>query len=562
MLDSMLLDQPLPAQAQPHRVNCQHTIEPDQSVDLVDIDEPGCLRHIFFTMQPKRLRELILRIWWDGEDKPSVECPVSDFFGVGHDLTTSSLNTPWFYNSPFYGYNCYLPMPFASAARISVTNESDQQHVIISMVSYDTFEQPPDTSWRFHAAWRRAFPTYRRGENLTLLEAKGHGRLLGTIYHCVKRDADDRWTHGGGDQIFIDGETAKPAFIYGTGGEDFAHHAWGLYPQGGIFAGAHHVHPVPGIKRAEGQFAFEPHGFEQHDGGHYSMYRFFIPDAVKFKQSIRMTFGTVENEISSTTYWYQSEPHVSFTKLIDVPARAYGKRVTPEAGLQALAFTNDYPVAVLGPYLHGDTAKTSPPWRPDQPIDLAARYETNIKQPYGDVVRAPYEIYWRRSNFRGGFLDLAAIHRPKGLLRPRGLWNHRNLPVHTSTAICLSLKAIKACSMTLRLGFEDRLDVWLNTKQQATLDRPSPKHWSTQDVVLQLPAGSCNLVIEHTNDRPTRWSSWGLFVAFLNEQGKCIFDLPMDTFETLDPTPERYRDPWPPDGMVENDNWRDPAMLV
>src|SRR5690606_31401478 len=122
---------------------------------------------------------------------------------------------------------------------------------------------------------RRVYPGYRRGAGHVVLEAIGEGKVLGCIYHTVKRDSDDRWSHGGADQLFIDGDTPYPQYVYGTGGENYAHHAWGFYPRGGAYAGVHHVHPVPGIKRAEGVHAFEPHAFEQHDGGHYSMYRFY-----------------------------------------------------------------------------------------------------------------------------------------------------------------------------------------------------------------------------------------------------------------------------------------------
>ena len=281
MLDSLLSPYSTPTNFKLNRIRALHpTLGPQQSVTLTNIKSAGCIRHFFISMAPRNLRDLILRFYWDEEEHPSIECPVPDFFGIGHDLTTANLSSLLFYVAPHYGYNCYIPMPFGSHARITLTNEAETDASgIYSHISYETYESL-DIPYRLHAAWRRVYPAYRRGANINLMEAKGAGRILGVIYHVIRRDPDDRWTHGGGDQIFIDGDTADPTYIGGSGGEEFAHHAWGLYPGAGPFAGAHLVHPVPGIKRAEGPMPFEPHGFEQHEGGRISMYRYFIPDRV------------------------------------------------------------------------------------------------------------------------------------------------------------------------------------------------------------------------------------------------------------------------------------------
>src|SRR5207253_3063786 len=128
------------------------------------------------------------------------------FFGIGHDLNTSELNCELFYNAPNYGYNCYIPMPFSKGARITLTNESKSQkglHYVFDFHAYESLDVP----WRFHTAWRRVYPAYRRGAGLTVLEAKGEGKLLCCIYHVVKRDSDDRLSHGGAEQFFVDGDT-------------------------------------------------------------------------------------------------------------------------------------------------------------------------------------------------------------------------------------------------------------------------------------------------------------------------------------------------------------------
>lgn len=560
MLDTLLEPYRLPENYTIRRDNNAYMLQAGESALITDIDGPGCIRRVALSMQPKNLRTMVLRFYWDGEDDPSIECPVSDFFGIGHDMTTSELNTMLFFVAPMYGYNCYIPMPFADGARITLSNEGDEQMAgICYHMDYHTYDEVPQTPWRLHAAWRRVFPGYRRGENFKLLEAKGDGRLLGVIYHVVKRDSDDRWTHGGGEQLFIDGDTPTPQYVYGTGGEEFGHQCWGVYPSKGAFGGCSWCHPVPGVKRMEGNSPFEPHGFEQHDGGHYSIYRFYIPDKVRFSSSIRMNFGTCENEISSTTYWYQAEPHHRFTTLPSTQERRYGHRLAEESTYHPLDFAGNIPVAVLGPMLDRDDA----PWSGGRPIDLNAEYDNNLHRAYGDVVGPPYRVRWRRSAFRGGFIDLAASHRPKSALRTRGIWNQRSLPLGSISWQLIRVVADPDRRVILRVGFDDNTSVWLNGQVIAAMHRPNPKHWHTQDVELTLPAGESDIVISLDNQRAGRWSTWGLYASFLDEQKQPASGLSFIGFDDLDPTPDRYREPWPPGGQqTDIEDYRDPALLV
>lgn len=560
MLDTLLAPYHLPDDYTIHRDNNAYMLKGGESAVLTDIDGPGCIRRVAISMQPKNLRTMVLRFYWDGEEDPSIECPVSDFFGIGHNLTTSNLSTMLFFVAPLYGYNCYIPMPFATGARITLTNEGTELMAgICYHMDYHQYEEPPQTPWRLHAAWRRVFPGYRRGENFKLLEARGDGRLLGVIYHVVKRDSDDRWTHGGGEQIFIDGDTARPQYVYGTGGEEFGHHCWGVYPSSGAFGGCSWCHPVPGVKRMEGNSPFEPHGYEQHDGGHYSIYRFYIPDKIRFRSSIRMTFGTCENEISSTTYWYQSEPHHRFSTLPALEQRRYGNRLAEETTYQPLALAGDMPTAVLGPMLDRPDA----PWSGDRPLDLGTVYDNNLHRAYGDVVEPPYQVRWRRSDFRGGFIDLGAIHRPKSALRVRGIWNQRSLPLGSITYQLVRPVTDGPRRVVLRIGFDDNAAVWHNGSLVARLHRPNPKRWHTHDLELMLPGGASDVLISLDNHRAGRWSTWGLYARFLDQQLHPIDDLAFARFDDLDPTPERYRETWPPGGMHEDaGDFRDPALLV
>ncbi|MBN1902579.1 DUF2961 domain-containing protein, partial [Candidatus Sumerlaeota bacterium] len=62
-------------------------IDPHSSLTLAELEGPGEITHIWVTIataDPNHLRNLVLRIYWDGNVYPSVETPIGDFFGLGH----------------------------------------------------------------------------------------------------------------------------------------------------------------------------------------------------------------------------------------------------------------------------------------------------------------------------------------------------------------------------------------------------------------------------------------------------------------------------------------------
>ena len=61
-------------------------IGPRETVSIATINGPGVIRHIWVTMEhadPMHRLAMVLRMYWDGNAFPSVECPVGDFFGQG-----------------------------------------------------------------------------------------------------------------------------------------------------------------------------------------------------------------------------------------------------------------------------------------------------------------------------------------------------------------------------------------------------------------------------------------------------------------------------------------------
>jgi hypothetical protein len=78
------------------------------------------------------LRRLVLKMYWDGEEEPSVLVPVGDFFGIGHGRTRNFVSAP-LQMSPEDGksFNSFFHMPFADGARIEVTSELEHEEVLL-----------------------------------------------------------------------------------------------------------------------------------------------------------------------------------------------------------------------------------------------------------------------------------------------------------------------------------------------------------------------------------------------------------------------------------------------
>jgi hypothetical protein len=311
-------------------------IAPGGTLRVAELEGPGSIAHIWCTIAhdaPFYSRLLTLRIYWDGEEHPSVECPLGDFFGIGHGVDKAFESLPLRVSSEGRGRNCYWPMPFRKSARIEVTNESDRRcHAFYYYVDWQKYARPlPDDVALFHAAYRQEHPCVM-GRNYLLADIVGRGHYVGTIqsvYHM-----SDGWYGEGDDFFFIDG-AAEPQ-LRGTGTEDYFCDGWGFRQQDGLFYGT----PL-----------WE--GYRAGDRG--TAYRFQIPDPIVFTTSLRaeiehkgsQTFpdgkgdGFIERDdlMSSVALWYQTEPHKPWPALPPGPARlpfredrlVVGWKAVPEA---------------------------------------------------------------------------------------------------------------------------------------------------------------------------------------------------------------------------------------
>lgn len=320
-------------------------VGPGETLVMADIQGSGCINHIWITVNaedPLYLRQVVLRMYWDGEEEPSVESPLGDFFGVGHAQVSHYSSLPLnmvtggeHIQARRAAMNCFFAMPFVSGARITLSNQSDKP--LLHFYFYVDFEEravDPEVL-RFHAQWRRELPTQGPvdlGEagmdgrqvdelanldgrwNYVILDAEGQGHYVGCVLSIdhLNPIPGSCWFGEGDDMIFIDGE-AWPPSLHGTGTEDYFCAAWG-FP-----SGRYHW-PYHGISLAgptEGPLAYS---------GKWTVYRFHVEDPICFGKSIRVTIehghaNCHANDYSSVAYWYQSEPHRPFPPLLPAGQR-------------------------------------------------------------------------------------------------------------------------------------------------------------------------------------------------------------------------------------------------
>lgn len=170
------------------------TIASGQTTEIFQASGPGIVTHIWFTIAAQssmHLKELVLRIYWDGSPQPSVEVPVGDFFGL-------NLGDYFVYQSAFLNcssvkaLNAYFSMPFRRSARMTVTNEGAKTvGSFYSNIDYQSVAAVPEDAMYFHAQYRQAVPNKVPADaghlnldganNYVFVEASGKGQLLSTL---------------------------------------------------------------------------------------------------------------------------------------------------------------------------------------------------------------------------------------------------------------------------------------------------------------------------------------------------------------------------------------------
>jgi len=248
-------------------------IRAGETKTLLDIAAEGMIRRIWLTIDdrsPQMLRSLRLDMFWDKAESPAVSAPLGDFFGVGLGRRTPFENA-LFSDPEGRSFNCFVPMPFRSAARITLTNES---YVDLKHHFYDidlTTGPAGAEALYFHAHWRRESPNQLGREYTILPRVRGSGRFLGSNVGVI---ADPRYQGawwGEGEVKIRFGDDANPT-LCGTGTEDYIGTGWGQ----GAYA-----HRTQGCLIAD------------KDLSQWCFYRYHLDDPVFFEDACEVAIQTI-----------------------------------------------------------------------------------------------------------------------------------------------------------------------------------------------------------------------------------------------------------------------------
>lgn len=305
-----------------------------ETTDLAEIDGPGVINHIWMAApqspteseEENVLRDLVLEMYWDDEEDPSVAVPLGDFFCNGFGLYANFSSLPITVLSKG-GMNCYFQMPFRESARIAIRCEHPVDvERLFYQIDYDLVPALEENVGYFHAQWRRENPTTTTQDYVLLDDVEGQGHYVGTYFAWTA--LEPFWWGEGEMKFYIDGDDEYPT-ICGTGAEDYIGGAWGFKDgtQTSPFLG-YLLEESGDSSRIRDQYA------------RHGVYRWHIQDPIRFSEDLRVTIQQIGHngqalfercdDVASTVYWYQREPHCSFPELPTREERLPGHRTVPD----------------------------------------------------------------------------------------------------------------------------------------------------------------------------------------------------------------------------------------
>jgi len=290
-------------------------LAPGQELVLGDFSGPGKVTYLYYTddSNPTWAGEmylgLVLKIYWDDAADPSICVPLWNFFGAFGHKPVDYVTPPMQINS--FSFMSYLPMPFSKHARFVLSNDGDRTYAqgVAWGIDYERDPALEHETSRLHAAWHRSNLVPRDGH--VILDVTGRGQYIGNFLQ-VNTNSDGWW--GEGETFFdIDGEH----FVHSAGTEDEYGATWDF----------------------QHTFSNSYTGYIQMDDRQNRMYRWYLPNPVRFQKSLRVMiqslnvpgeFESTANDTSkddtlkqkerlpsggadftSVAYWYQEGAHAA-----------------------------------------------------------------------------------------------------------------------------------------------------------------------------------------------------------------------------------------------------------
>jgi hypothetical protein len=313
------------------KVNPWMNIEPGTEAVLADYSGECVINSIWMTLSTEFYRSAVLEFYWEGEDKPSVQVPVGDFFAqapVKHPDAQgwvngfdNYINSAMVIINPYNGLNCYWQMPFRKKFKIVMKNLSDKKIELFYQINF-TLQNVPNEAAYFHAQFRRVKKVPFKTPYTLIEGVHGKGHIVGAfILHGAQQKAwlkeseeildFKQWWGEGEVKFYLDGDDEYPT-INCTGEEDY-------------FCGSLcYVKQQPEFGKTYKEYSSLYNGFYRvGDLNLFGQYRWHVTDPIYFEEDFRITVqslgwygdGTyvcLEDDYSSVVYWYQEEPYTDF----------------------------------------------------------------------------------------------------------------------------------------------------------------------------------------------------------------------------------------------------------
>ena len=297
------------------KVNPYIVLESGERRDLANVTGQGAVKHFWITDNAKAGRLLILRIYFDGAEKPSVEVPLSDFFANANYLEYRQISSLPICVNPARGLNCYFEMPYFKSFRFEIENRGGDVCRVYYQIDCEEKRIPEDSLY-FHAQFRRVNPLPYMQNYVILDGIRGKGHYVGTYMHWGVKS--NRWWGEGEIKFFIDGDGEFPT-VCGTGTEDYFCGAYN-FDVGGKYV--EFTTPYSGLSKVG--YTDETYKAQRY----FNMYRFHITDPIYFEEDLRVTIQALgwrsegrylplQDDISSVAYWYSDNLDDDYPELPD-----------------------------------------------------------------------------------------------------------------------------------------------------------------------------------------------------------------------------------------------------
>ena len=234
---------------------------------------PGAVRELKLRLDAQpldpALRGCLLRIAFDGSQRPQVEAPVGDFFASGPGVNPFS-SLPLSVEADGTLISRWV-MPYEKSVRVELVNFTPAPVRLAGSILLSSWTWN-DRSLYFRAKWRADHDLLAGvgAIDLPYLVAIGKGVFAGCAAMIMNPSgapaAYGNWWGEGDEKILVDGELVPSTF--GTGSEDYFNYAWS---RSDLFD-----HPYCG----------QPLDSGPDTAGYVSNHRFQVLDAIPFERSL------------------------------------------------------------------------------------------------------------------------------------------------------------------------------------------------------------------------------------------------------------------------------------